>query len=103
MKKSATIIMGKIYDPEKDRIEFGSKNFKTIVQTVRNFEEAKEYVLKFVEDGVEDFELCGAFGKDKARELIDLTEGKVAISYVITDPDMQPLVDEFYTFNKKKK
>lgn len=94
--------MGKIYNPETDRVEFGSKNFKTIVQTVRDFNEAKEYVLKFVEEGVEDFELCGAFGKEKARELIDLTEHKVGISYVVTDEDMKPLVDEFYTFGKKK-
>ncbi|QQK08479.1 DUF6506 family protein [Miniphocaeibacter halophilus] len=102
MKKSVTLIMGKIYNPETDRIEFGSKNFKTIVQTVRDFNEAKEYVLKFVEEGVEDFELCGAFGKEKARELIELTEHKVGISYVVTDEDMKPLVDEFYTFGKKK-
>ncbi|WP_100065759.1 DUF6506 family protein [Miniphocaeibacter massiliensis] len=101
MKKSATIIMGKIYDPEKDRAEFKSKNFTTIIQTVRNFGEAKEMVLKLVEEGVKDFELCGAFGKEKARELIELTNHKVGISYVVTDDDMKPLVDEFYTFGKK--
>ena len=76
MKKAATIIMGKIYNPEVDRTEFKSKNFITIIQTVRNFEEAKEYILKLVDEGVESFELCGAFGKEKARELIDLTLSK---------------------------
>lgn len=102
MKKSATIIMGKMFDPEKDRVEFVGKNITTIVQTVHDFEQAKEYILKYVDDGVEDFELCGAFGKDKARELINLTKGKVGISYVVTDSDMKPLVDDFYSFNKKK-
>lgn len=102
MKKSVTMIMGKIYDPERDRFEFGSKNFWTIIQTVKDFEQAKEYVLKFVEEGVEDFELCGAFGKEKARELIELTDHKVGISYVVTDDDMKPLVDKFYSMPKKK-
>ena len=102
MKKAATIIMGKIYNPEVDKSVFESKNFITIIQTVRDFEEAKKYILKLVDEGVESFELCGAFGKEKARELIDLTNHKVAISYVETDDDIKCLVNDFYSFGKKK-
>ena len=101
MKKAATIIMGKIYDPEIDKSIYKSENFETIIQTVRNFEEAKKYILKLVDEGVESFELCGAFGKDKTRELIEMTDHKVAISYITTDDDMRCLVDEFYNFEKK--
>ncbi len=101
MKKSATIIMGGIYNPEEDRVIIEHKNFITIIQPVKNFEQAKEYVKKLVNDGVGDIELCGAFGKDKARELIELTNHEVGISYVVTDEDMKPLVNKFYSFNKK--
>ena len=98
MKKSATIIMGKIYDAKRDRVEIKTKNFTTIIQPVKDFDDAKRIIRELVEEGVGNIELCGAFGKEKARELIELTDHKVGISYVVTDPDMKPLVDEFYNF-----
>lgn len=99
MKKFAFILMGPAYDPEKHQCCFhkeDSKASETHIYTVRNFEEAKEKVVNLQKEGYGAIELCGAFGKEKAAELAELTNHQVAIGYVVHEPELDPLFVEFF-------
>lgn len=95
-KKFAFILMGDIYDPEKHQAKFETVGNITYINTVRSFEEAKSLVLKLAENGIGAVELCGAFGAAKAQELIDLTDNKVAIGYVVHKESQDALFAQFF-------
>ena len=98
MKKYAFIFMGKSYIPEKHQAEFDT-GVKTCIYTVRNKQEAREKVIELKNNGYGAIELCGAFGRDFALELIRLTNGKVAIGYCVNEPEQDELFDEFFNKN----
>ena len=96
-KKYAFVLLGGEYDPAQHRAKFETKTQVTYIRTVRDFDEAKEAVLSLQKDGVGAVELCGAFGKQKACELIDATDGTIAIGFVTHLPEQDALFDAFFT------
>lgn len=95
MKKFAFICMGKNYSKEH-YAKFDTGVSITYICTVNSFEEAREKVLELEKDGVGAIELCGAFGKEKADELIKLTNNKIAIGYVVHNPEQDDLFFNFF-------
>lgn len=82
MKKFAFVLLGEHYNPQEHRACFETGNQVTYIVTVRNFEEAREAVVRLDAEGVGAVEVCGAFGEERAKELIELTGNRVAIGYV---------------------
>ena len=95
-KKYAFILMGDAYDPEKHRAVFDTPAGTSIIQTVRNFDEAKSMVLNMKNDGVGAIELCGAFNAAMAGELVAVTDNEVAIGHVVHDPALDDLFLRFF-------
>lgn len=96
MKKFAFILMGPSYDPAQHQCCFNKENSETHIYTVRNFDEAKEKVAALYRDGYGAIELCGAFGKERAAELTELTNHEVAIGYVVHEPELDELFVKFF-------
>lgn len=99
MKKFAFILMGANYDPAVHTSEFLVGDSMTSIYTVRDFEEARARVLACAADGFGVIELCGAFGEEKTRELIALTEGKVGIGFVVHLPEQDSIFEHFFNRN----
>ena len=97
MKKFAYIIMGPGYDPDTQRALFETPGGLTAIFTVRNFAEAKTRLLKCRDEGFGVVELCGAFGEERARELIELTENKLGIGFVVHLATQNKLFDSFFS------
>jgi len=95
MKKFASILMGESFIPDKHMAEFDTGG-KTCIYTVRNAQEAREKILELKNNGFGAIELCGAFGRDFALELIALTKGEVAIGYSVHEPEQDELFDQFF-------
>lgn len=95
-KKFAFVMMGADHEPEKDRVCFEGEKMLSYVYTVRNFEEAKACVLKLKAEGVGVIELCGAFGKEKAKELIELTGNQMGIGYVVHEKEQDEVFGRFF-------
>ena len=85
----AFILMGAQYDPETE-----SKH--TYIYTVQNWVQAKKRVQDLYQKGCGAIEVCGAFGPEKTKELIALTEGKVAIGYVTHFAEQDALFTAFF-------
>lgn len=95
-KKFAFIMMGADHDPAQDQVCFEGQRMTTYVYTVRNYEEAKAKVLELKDAGVGVIELCGAFGKEKAKELIRLTDREVGIGYVVHEDEQDDVFNAFF-------
>ena len=88
--------MGPHYDPQLHQAGFETGNQLTSIFTVRSFEEARKRVISCAEEGYGVIELCGAFGKERARELIDLTGGRVGIGFVEHLPEQDEIFGSFF-------
>lgn len=95
MKTYAFVLLGD-YDSTKNRMEIKNDHMSTLLCMVRTFEEAKQCVQELYEQGVGAIELCGAFGKEKAAVLAELTHHEVAIGYVVHDKEMDSLFAAFF-------
>ena len=96
IKKSAYILMDASNEPEIHKAELNTNFVKISIFTVRNFEEAKEKVIALWCDDYGAIELCGAFGRDLALELIRLTKNEIPIGYVTNESEQQELVANFW-------
>ena len=92
----AFILMGAQYDPPVHQAHFETESKHTYIYTVQNWQQAKERVQDLYHRGCGAIELCGAFGPEKTRELIELTEEKVAIGYVTHFPQQDGLFSAFF-------
>lgn len=91
--KFVYMIMGP-FDSKTDRKAIG-KNKNAEIIGVRNLDEAKEISESLI--GYADvIELCGAFGKEGAREIIDATKGKIPIGFVTHFDFQDGLFDELF-------
>lgn len=92
--KFVYIIMGP-FDSKVDRKAIG-KNENVEIIGVKNLEEAKE-ISKSLIGYADVIELCGAFGKEGAREIIDATNGKIPVGFVTHFDFQNNLFDELFS------
>ena len=96
-KKYAFLLMGADFDVTQNQVCFETEKLISCLYTVRNPEEAKTKVTELENEGYGAIELCGAFGSELADELITLTKGKIAIGYVIHNPEQDDLFAKFFS------
>lgn len=77
--KFAFIIMGN-FDCKSDKA--GIHNGVAQIIGVSNVDEACTVAKELCEKGISCIELCGAFGEDGARKVINATQNKIPIGYV---------------------
>lgn len=92
--KFVYMIMGP-FDSKVDRKAIG-KNDNAEIIGVKNLEEAKE-ISKSLIGYADVIELCGAFGKEGAREIIDATNGKISVGFVTHLDCQDDLFDELFS------
>ena len=92
--KFVYMIMGP-FDSKPDRKAIG-KNSNAEIIGVKNLEEAKE-ISKSLTGIADVIELCGAFGKEGAREIIDATNGKIPVGFVTHFDFQNDLFDELFS------
>lgn len=95
-KKFAFLLMDPQLSPDKDRANFETDKFIYSFCAVTGARNAKARAVELMEDGVTAIELCGAFGQKLAREIIEATKGKVAVAYVVHDPDQDEGFEKFF-------
>ena len=84
--KFAFLIMGD-FDPETDRAVIHGGGAQII--GVASIEEARAVAENLYEDGVDCIELCGAFGEDGARQIIQATKNTIPVGYVTHLPEQE--------------
>ena len=52
--------------------------------------------MELQDEGVGAIELCGAFGEEMTRKMIEMTGGKIAIGFVIHLPEQDELFARFF-------
>lgn len=92
--KFVYMIMGP-FNSKVDRKAIG-KNDNAEIIGVKNLEEAKE-ISKSLIGYADVIELCGAFGKEGAREIIDATNGKIPVGFVTHLDCQDDLFDELFS------
>ena len=87
--KFAFLIMGNFnIETDKASIHDGTAQ----IVGVANIQEATTVAGQLFEDGVDCIELCGAFGAEGARKIIDATKNKIPVGYMTHLPEQ----DEIY-------
>lgn len=95
-KKFAFILMGEHYTPEEHQVCFETGKQLTYIYTVNCFEEAEKLVVRLAEEGFGAIELCGAFGPERTRKLDEMTGRRLAIGYVVHDPELDERFSLFF-------
>ena len=80
--KFAYLIIDKIFDSKKDKasIHFGVSQ---IIGVSNIIEEAIEIVKKLQKEGIDCIEFCGGFREEGAKKIIEATENKIAVGFVV--------------------
>ena len=86
--KYAFLVMGS-YDSRTDRAEL--QNGAARIIGVSSVEEACGIARTLQAEGVACVELCGAFGEEGARRVIEATGGTLAVGYVVHFPQQDEL------------
>lgn len=94
-KKLACLILGQNYDTKKHQAAFQTVWGITYIFTVNNYEEAKAKVLSLIDEGFGVVELCGAFGEEKAGEILQLAQGRIAVGHVVYAGDQSEMLRRF--------
>lgn len=86
--KFAFIIMGDFL-PQRDRAAINCGTAQII--GVSNLEEACVQASQLCDSGIDCIELCGAFGENGAKEVINATKNKIPVGYVVHLPEQDTL------------
>ncbi|NJP40211.1 hypothetical protein HCH52_04010 [Oscillospiraceae bacterium HV4-5-C5C] len=84
----AYIIMGP-FKPEQDQAAIHEGSARLI--GVANLEQACQAARQLRQDGIDCIELCGAFGPDGARAVIEATQNQIPVGYVTHLPQQTAL------------
>ena len=79
--KFAYLIIGTIFDSCKDRAYIHNEVSQII--GVSDIEEACKVAKELKNEGVDCIELGGGFGEEGARKIIEATENKIAVGFVV--------------------
>ncbi|MEI0526671.1 DUF6506 family protein [Brachyspira murdochii] len=79
--KFAYLIMGAIFDSTKDRAYIHNEVSQII--GVSDIEEACKIAKELKSEGIDCIELCGGFGEEGARKIIEVTENKIAVGFAV--------------------
>ena len=88
-KKYAFVLMGREYQPEIHRARFESARQITYICTVRDLNGAVHEIEALWRQGIGAIELCGAFGPDGARRIIEATGNRIPVGYVTHLPEQE--------------
>jgi len=93
--KFAFIIMGN-FSSKTDRASIHDNDAQII--GVSNIDEACSVAKNLCKDGIDCIELCGAFGDDGCKQIVESTNNSIPVGYVVHLPEQ----DDLYlkTFNK---
>ena len=80
----AFLIMGD-FNAEADRASIHGGDAQIV--GVADLREAREEARRLQREGVDCIELCGAFGEDGARAVIEATGNKLPIGYIVHFPE----------------
>ena len=86
--KFAFLIMG-AFDCKIDNAQIGNGSAQIV--GVSNMEEAVFAAKELYENGIDCIELCGAFGKNGAKEIVRATENRIPIGYITHLPEQDEL------------
>lgn len=95
-KQFAFLLMGAHYTPETHQVTFETEEQITYIYTVPNLPAAEELAARLEAQGVGAIELCGAFGKEGAARIAEITHHRVAVGYVVHEPEQDPLFLRFF-------
>lgn len=84
--KFAFLIMGK-FNSETDKAAIHNGVSQLI--GVADIEDACRTARNLYENGIDCIELCGAFGAEGARKIIEATENKIPVGYVTNLPEQE--------------
>jgi len=68
----------------------------TNIVGVKNMEDAIIKAKELCEEGIECIEVCGAFGPEGAKTLIDATGGKMGVGYIVNLPEQGPMLAKLF-------
>ena len=91
--KYAFLIMGE-FDSKKDRESMCNGNTQMI--GVSSVEQACREAKRLQEEGVACIELCGAFGEEGARRVIEATKQELPVGYVVHLPEQDRLFEAVF-------
>lgn len=95
-KKFAFLLMGEHYTPERHQARFETEKQTTYIYSVKNPQEAYAKIEELQKEGVGAIELCGAFGEEMTRKIIEMTDGKIAVGYVTHFPEQDEVFEQFF-------
>lgn len=95
-KKFAFILMSDAYNPDVHQASFEKETMSTHIYTVRSFEEACSKLKELEERGFGGSRAMRGLRPEKAQQLIELTHNKIAIGYVVHNPEQDQLFDAFF-------
>lgn len=87
MKIMAFIYVYEGCNPVRDKAIIQSTLLKTIIIGVSSIEAGCEEAKKVVEEGCRLIELCGGFGSEGAKKVINAIQGIVPVGYTIYSPE----------------
>ena len=88
------------YDLQRDQATL--RGGETRLVGVADLDQACQVAREMQEDGVGCIELCGAFGPEGARRIIEATGGKLPIGYVVHFPEQDDLFASAFPGDKRK-
>lgn len=95
MKKFAFMVLGD-YRPGEDTVLFEMPGSTAAFVRVQDFDEAEKRIVTLAAEGYGAVELCGAFGEERARKYIELTDNRMAIGFVVHVKEQDPLFAAFF-------
>ena len=90
----AYLIMDKIFDSKKDKALI--HNGVSQIIGVSNIEEAIEAAKNLQKEGIDCIELCGGFREEGARKIIEATENKIAVGFVVHLKEQDEIYNRMY-------
>lgn len=92
--KFAFIILGP-FDQKTDRAVIHGGTAQIL--GVSTLEEACQVARELAESGIDCIELCGAFGEEGTRKIIEVTGNKLPIGYVTHLPEQDPVYEAAFS------